>query len=157
MPTETARHYAEKVRDTLKAIAEADERNLDALTVKEFDAAKHELAAREARGLRAALLLHAASLAEAVLEEAESPTEAHYTLSEIETAMNAADAQMRGDDSSQQHTEYTLRHLSALRTASEAAPATRCGAEFAGHVCGLMHGHETSTKHWDRLTDMEWK
>lgn len=88
MTTDTTRHYAEKVRDTLKAIAEADERNLDALTAKEFDTTEYKVAAREARGLRAALLLHAANLAEAVLaEEAQEPT--HVTRCQSEFAGHA--------------------------------------------------------------------
>lgn len=107
MSTDTARHYAEKVRDALRAIEEADVRTIDALiTTRDFDSTKHEISAREARGLRASLLLHAANLAEAVLAET-TPT-----------------------------------------------PFTRCGAEFAGHVCGLLKAH--AGQHEDARTLQTW-
>lgn len=152
MHTDTARHYAEKVRDALKAIEEADVRNLDALTAKVFNSATHEIAAREARGLRASLLLHAANLAEAVLAEAERPTEPRFSLEEMHEAMQDAGRDMKGDDGPADFREYVAAHLSALRAAS--APVIRCGAEFAGHVCGLLKDH--AGQHEDTRTLQRW-
>lgn len=128
MPTDTARHYAEKVRATLKLIADADERNLEALTSREFDTNEYKVAAREARGLRAALLLHAANLAEAVLAERTSTDGACVT----------------GVDP-----------VSGFDT-SNSTVSMRCGAEFAGHVCGRVPGHDPAIKHCDILTGQRW-
>lgn len=139
MTTDAARHYAEKVRDTLKAIAEADERNLDLLTSREFDAAKHELAAREARGLRSALLLHAANLAEAVLAETPpSALPAPHVFTNCEGTDPAS----------------CFRNIEPQLCAP--TPTTRCGAEFAGHVCGRVPGHDPTIKHCDILTGQRW-
>lgn len=161
MPTATARHYAEKVRDTLKAIAEADERNLNLLTSREFGTNEYTVAAREARGLRAALLLHAANLAEAVLAETSTePVSAAIASGAAPVPAWAGCFACGGQVNNSGRcarcggTQYACRCARASEMAQ--TPTTRCGAEFAGHVCGLMRGHETSTKHWDQLTDMEW-
>jgi hypothetical protein len=152
MTTDTARRYAEKVRATLKLLAEADERNLDALTSTEFDAAKHELAAKEARGLRAALLLHAANLAEAVL--AGDQTEPRYSLEEVHEAMQDAGRDMKGDDGPADFREYVAARLSVLGSRMAAPVAARCQSEFAGHACSRCHGHDG--RHEDILTAQRW-
>lgn len=63
-----ARHYAEKVQATLNAIAEAEDRKVDALCVRR-DSDAYEEVRRELHGLHATLLLHAANLVTAVLAE----------------------------------------------------------------------------------------